>query len=76
VTRRAVLRLAQEEGLAIEERPFTVAEAMQAREAFLTAASAFVLPVVEIDGKPIGDGRPGPVAKEFRRLYIEEAGKG
>ena len=40
------------------------------------AASAFVLPVVEIDGKPIGDGRPGPVAKEFRRLYVEEAGKG
>jgi D-alanine transaminase len=76
VTRRAVLRLAQEEGLAIEERPFTVAEAMQAREAFLTAASAFVLPVVEIDVKPIGDGRPGPVAKEFRRLYVEEAGKG
>ncbi|MGB8711474.1 MAG: D-amino-acid transaminase [Methyloceanibacter sp.] len=76
VTRRAVLRLAQEEGLAIEERPFTVAEAMQAREAFLTAASAFVLPVVEIDGKPIGDGRPGPVAREFRRLYIEEARKG
>jgi D-alanine transaminase len=53
-----------------------VAEAMQAREAFLTAASAFVLPVVEIDGKPVGDGRPGPVAREFRRLYIEEAGKG
>jgi len=76
VTRRAVLRLAQEEGLAVEERPFTVAEAMQAREAFLTAASAFVLPVVEIDGKPIGDGRPGPAARKFRRLYIEEARRG
>jgi len=49
---------------------------MQAREAFLTAASAFVLPVVEIDGKPIGDGRPGPAARKFRRLYIEEARKG
>jgi D-alanine transaminase len=76
VTRRAVLRLAEAEGLAIEERPFTVAEALQACEAFLTAASAFVLPVVEIDGSPIGDGRPGPVAREFRRLYIEEARKG
>src|SRR4029078_6952060 len=76
VTRRAVLHLAQQEGLAIEERPFTVAEAMQARESLLTAPSAFVLPVVEIDGKPIGDGRPGPVAREFRRLYIEEARKG
>ncbi len=75
VTRRAVLRLAAGEGLNIEVRPFTVAEAMQAREAFLTAASAFVLPVVEIDGRPIGDGRPGPVAQEFRRIYIEEASK-
>jgi len=73
VTRRAVLRLAEAKGLAIEERPFTVVEAMQAREAFMSAASAFVLPVVEIDGAKIGDGRPGPVALEFRRLYIEEA---
>jgi D-alanine transaminase len=76
VTRRAVLRLARGKGLAIEERPFTVAEALQAREAFLTAASALVLPVVEIDGKTLGNGRPGPVAREFRRLYIEEARKG
>lgn len=73
VTRRAVMRLAEARGLTIEERPFTVAEAVQAREAFLTAASAFVLPVVDIDGVPIGDGRPGPVAADFRRLYIEEA---
>ena len=76
VTRRAVLRLAQSEGITIEERPFTVAEAKHAREALLTAASAFVLPVVEIDGSPIGDARPGPVARELRRLYIEEARKG
>jgi D-alanine transaminase len=73
VTRRAVMRLAEARGLTVEERPFTVAEAFQAREAFLTAASAFVLPVVEIDGVPIGTGKPGPVAAEFRRLYIEEA---
>lgn len=75
VTRRAVLRLAESEGLTIEERPFTVAEALLAREAFLTAASAFVLPVVEIDGIAIGDGRPGPIAKEFRRLYVDEVNK-
>jgi D-alanine transaminase len=75
VTRRAVLRLAATEGLTIEERPFTVAEALGAREAFLTAASAFVLPVVEIDGVAIGNGRPGPIAQAFRRLYIEEASK-
>jgi D-alanine transaminase len=76
VTRRAVMRLAESEGLTVEERPFTVAEALQAREAFLTAASAFVLPVVEIDGVAIGNGRPGPIAQAFRHLYIEEARKG
>jgi D-alanine transaminase len=75
VTRRAVLRLAALEGTTLEERPFSVAEALSAREAFLTAASAFVLPVVEIDGVGIGDGRPGPVGRSFRKLYIEEASK-
>jgi len=76
VTRRSVLRLAEIEGVRIEERPFTVAEALSAREAFMSAASAFVLPIVEIDGTRIGDGRPGPIAKLFRKLYIEEAKKG
>lgn len=73
VTRRAVLRLAALEGVSLQERPFSVAEALAAREAFMTAASAFVLPVVEIDGVTIGDGRPGPMARKFRALYIEEA---
>ncbi len=75
VTRRAVLRLAKAIGSRVEERPFSVEEAKKARESFLTAASAFVLPVVEVDGVPIGDGKPGPVAGEFRRLYVEEACK-
>jgi D-alanine transaminase len=73
VTRRAVLRLAATQSVSLDERPFTVAEALRAREAFMTAASAFVLPVVEVDGVAIGDGRPGPVARAFRDLYIEEA---
>jgi D-alanine transaminase len=73
VTRRAVLRLAATQGVCTEERPFSVKEALAAREAFITAATAFVLPVVEIDGVAIGDGRPGPVARAFRELYIEEA---
>jgi D-alanine transaminase len=76
VTRRSVLRLAEIEGIRVEERPFTVAEALSAREAFMSAASAFVLPIVEVDGVRIGDGRPGPIAKLFRELYIEEAKKG
>jgi D-alanine transaminase len=73
VTRRSILRLAALEGVALEERPFSVAEALDAREAFMTAASAFVLPIIEIDGVPIGAGRPGPMANRFRALYIEEA---
>lgn len=73
VTRRAILRLAQTDGVAIEERPFSVGEALMAREAFMTAASAFVLPVVAIDGTAIGDGNPGPIARQLRKLYIGEA---
>ncbi|MHA1517556.1 MAG: D-amino-acid transaminase [Alphaproteobacteria bacterium] len=73
VTRRAILRLAKTQGLLLEERPFSVEEAYQAREALMTAASAFVLPIVEIDGRPIGDGTPGPVARAFREHYIAEA---
>ena len=73
VTRRAVLRLAADQGVRTEERPFSVKEVFAAREAFITAATAFVLPVVEIDGVPIGNGRPGPVVRAFRTLYIEEA---
>jgi D-alanine transaminase len=76
VTRRSIIRLAKTEGVKVEERPFTVEEALSAREAFMSAASAFVLPIIEIDGVKIGDGRPGPIAKLFRDLYIEEAKKG
>jgi D-alanine transaminase len=73
VTRRAVMRLAATRGVSVAERPFSVAEAHAAREAFLTAASAFVLPVVAIDGRKIGDGKPGPIARLFRDIYIDEA---
>ncbi len=57
----------------LDERPFTVEEARGAAEAFMTAASAFVTPVVEIDGVSIGDGRPGPVARRLRELYLAES---
>ncbi|MDT8344666.1 MAG: D-amino acid aminotransferase, partial [Thermohalobaculum sp.] len=59
--------------LKVEERPFTIAEAQGAAEAFATAASSFVMPVVEIDGVRLGDGTPGPVARRLRELYIERA---
>jgi len=73
ITRAAVLRLAAESQIKVEERPFTPEEARNAQEAFVTAASSFVMPVVEIDGVTLGDGTPGPIAKRLRELYIAEA---
>lgn len=73
ITRAAVLRFAREAQMAVEERPFTVAEAQAADEAFVTSASAFVMPVVAIDGVAVGAGTPGPVARRLREIYIEES---
>ncbi len=73
ITRAATLRLAAAGELRVEERAFSVAEAAEAAEAFVTAASAFVTPVVAIDGRPLGDGRPGPVTRRLREAYIAEA---
>jgi D-alanine transaminase len=72
-TRRAVMALAAEERLTIEERAFSVAEAKEAAEAFLTSASNLVLPVIEIDGSQIGAGVPGERAKRLRALYLDFA---
>ena len=71
VTRQAVLQLAAEHQLSIEQRPFSLTEAQTAREAFNTAATSLVLPVVAINGTPIGDGQPGPMTRRLRALYIE-----
>ncbi len=67
ITRVAVLAHAREAQIRVEERAFTIAEAQEAAEAFITAASAFVTPVVEIDGRPVGDGRSGPVTRQAAR---------
>ncbi len=73
ITRRAVMRLAKERQIRIEERPFTIAEAQNASEAFVTSASAFVMPVVEIDGVLIGSGMPGELTRRLRSIYLDEA---
>ncbi len=75
ITREAVLRLAKEAQMQIEERPFTIEEAKQADEAFTTSASAFVMPVIEIDGVSLGNGTPGPIARRLREIYLEESRK-
>lgn len=69
ITRGVVLEAMKAQALVLEERPFTVEEAYQAREAFLTSASQLVLPVVRIDGKPVGNGAPGLVATALRRDF-------
>ena len=74
-TRRSLFRLAKDHGVEIEERAFTPEEAYEADEAFLTSASQFVMPIVEIDGHRIGGGQPGPVTRTLRELFLEEAGK-
>ncbi len=75
ITRAAVLRFATEAQMLVEERPFTIAEAQAADEAFITSATMFVMPVVQIDGADLGHGKPGPVVARLREIYIEESRK-
>ncbi|MFZ8878670.1 MAG: D-amino-acid transaminase [Paracoccaceae bacterium] len=75
ITRAAVLRFADEAQMKIEERNFTIEEALQADEAFITSASAFVTPVVELDGQKISSGGPGSVVPRLREIYLEESMK-
>jgi len=75
ITRQALLDLAERENLAIDERTFTLAEALEADEAFITAASTMVCPIVEIDGLRIGGGQPGPMTIALRKIYFENARK-
>jgi len=70
VTRLAVLALARAEKMKIEERSFSLKEALKAKEAFITSTTNFVMPVVRIDGKTIGGGKPGPFARKLREHYI------
>ena len=75
ITRAAVLRCAREAQMTVEERPFSLAEAIAADEAFITSASAFVMPVVEIDGQAVGTGKPGSVTARLREIYLDEMRK-
>jgi D-alanine transaminase len=75
VTRRSLLDLAAQIGVAVAERPFSVDEAKAAKEAFITGAGSLIMPVIQIDQTMIGDGRPGPVAMRLRSFYIEHGRK-
>ncbi len=69
ITRLALLRLAESEGVELEERAFTVEEALQAREAFITSSTNFVMPVTRIDDLPVGNGHPGLLTMRLREVY-------
>lgn len=73
ITRSVVVDLVAREGGTLVEKPFTVEEARNAREAFVTSATKLVMPVVRIDGAPVGEGRPGPIASRLRELYYSQA---
>ncbi|HYU11080.1 MAG TPA: D-amino-acid transaminase [Stellaceae bacterium] len=73
VTRLAVFDIIHREGYRLVERPFTVAEAKAAREAFLTSTTADLLPVVRLDGAPVADGKPGPLSRKLREAYFAHA---
>jgi len=71
IRRKLILELAPEHGIRVEQRAFTPEEAYAADEAFLSSATTMVYPIIEIDGRQIGTGNPGPVAEKLRKLYIE-----
>lgn len=73
ITRLAVKQLAESEGYAFVERPFSKSEALAAVEAFVTGTTSWVTPVVAIDGKPVGGGKPGPLTRALQRLYAAHA---
>ena len=76
ITRHTLKSLVDSLQLKLVERPFTLAEAKQAKEAFITSATSFVTPVVKIDGEPVGDGKVGPTARRLREEYVRFAGTG
>jgi D-alanine transaminase len=71
IRRRVILELIEEQQIAVEMRPFSVEEALAADEAFLSSATTLVLPIVSIDGQPVGDGVPGPITSQVRSLYLQ-----
>lgn len=73
ITRTTLFDLCKREGIRIEERPFSVAEAQEARECFLTSATTIVMPIVEIDGRPVGNGAPGALATDLRLKFHDVA---
>jgi len=75
ITRTTLIEMIKAQGLRVEERKFSVGEALRAQEAFITGATALIMPVVRIDGRPVGQGRPGPTALKLRALFHDFAAR-
>ena len=73
IRRKLLLEYSKEHNIKVEERLFSLEEALSADEAFMASATVFLLPIIEIDGKPIGSGKPGEMVKKLRALYVEAA---
>jgi D-alanine transaminase len=73
IRRKLLMEYTKANNIKVEERPFTIDEALQADEAFMASATVFVLPIIELDGKPIGEGKPGPMVQKLRAMYVEAA---
>lgn len=73
ITRHALIELIHENGLQLEERPFSLDEALNAREIFISSATTFIWPVIALDGKTIGDGKPGKITLQLRDIYVRMA---
>ncbi|ATB69385.1 D-alanine aminotransferase [Sulfurospirillum diekertiae] len=73
IRRKVLMEITHTHGIKVEERLFSIEEALNADEAFMASATVFLLPIIEIDGKPIGSGKPGEMVKKLRALYVEAA---
>ncbi|MCB9948759.1 MAG: D-amino-acid transaminase [Rhodospirillaceae bacterium] len=76
ITRQSIIRIAREAGIPFEERAFRLEEAFEAREAFLTSASTYCIPIVRVDDRPIGNGHPGLLTAKLRQAYAAYAASG
>lgn len=73
IRRKLLMEYTKVNHIKVEERAFSIDEALEADEAFMASATVFVLPIIEIDGKPIGNGKPGPMVQKLRAMYVEAA---
>ncbi len=76
ITRQAVMQIAQQKNMQVIERDFTVDEAKQADEVFVTSATMLIIPVIKVDETVVSNGKPGEITNNIRQIYIDMAKSG